>query len=133
MFSGDLLAKRNVLYADVKLTVIESEKSEFGWERKDKTTPKYPLKLAKKGITGCSIFKITINENGKANVDETVSFLPNKALLKESQKLLKSWKWENLGDLKGDSATVRLDYCMGGSSIEEAKQLCLKQSQMQCE
>ena len=133
VFSTPLFAAGNsVFYADVKLTYIDTQEAQFSWRRKDNTTPKYPVKLAKKGIAGCSVLKITINDNGRASIDESLSYFPNKTILKESKKLVKSWKWLKKDALNRSEATVRIDYCMGGSSVEQAQQLCIKQSQMQC-
>lgn len=132
LFSSHLMAANNTIFADVRLTYIDVDESQFSWRRKDNTIPKYPVKLARKGIAGCSVLKITINENGRANIDETLSYLPNKAILKESQKLVKSWKWQKKDELNQSEATVRIDYCMGGASIEQAQQRCVQQSKMQC-
>ena len=128
--TGQVHAERK--YADVKLTFLQPTEAEFSWQRENQNTPKYPIKLAKKMLAGCSILNISINEDGKATIEETLSSLPNSSIGKESRKLIRSWKWQNPTNQAGNTATVRLDYCLGGSSTEEAQQRCLRQSMMRC-
>lgn len=129
---GSLSAMQTMRYADVKLTYTEDSQTDFAWERAKKVSPKYPVALAREGIAGCGIFKISVDEDGQAFVLETNSYLPAKAVRKESIKLIENWEWKPVNGATNNEATVRIDFCMGGSSVEEAQQLCTPQSMLSC-
>ncbi len=63
----------NANHTDVKLTHIKSEKADAQWIRANQFTPRYPIKLAMKGIAGCGVFKVTVDENGKTDNVELIS------------------------------------------------------------
>ena len=123
---------QNTSFGDVKLSYVTPKDAAFSWERTSKLSPLYPLKLAKNGITGCGIFKISVNEKGKASVDETLSYLPKAVIKREGIKLIKSFDWKQVNDKEVNTATVRIDFCLGGESIDMAQQLCTEQSKLKC-
>jgi hypothetical protein len=121
-------------YAEVKLTHINPLKSESQWTRVKQFTPMYPMELAMKGIAGCGVFKVTVDEKGKTDKVELVSSVPKKVIFKPSKKVIKKWKWKNVTGLTNASEEklLRLDFCMGGKTEAEAKMRCEEQSKMSC-
>jgi len=122
-------------YADVKLTHLDPEKSAATWIRTKQVTPRYPMDLAMKGIAGCGVFKLTVDEDGKSQDIELVSSIPKKVIFKPAKKVIKKWRWENVSGQpnQAEEKVIRLDFCMGGSSEEEARARCAEQAKLQCE
>ena len=83
-------------YADVKLTHLDPEKSAATWVRTKQVTPRYPMDLAMKGIAGCGVFKLTVDEDGNSQDIELVSSIPKKVIFKPAKKVIKKWRWENV-------------------------------------
>jgi outer membrane biosynthesis protein TonB len=83
-------------YADVKLTHLNPEKSAAKWIRAKQVAPRYPMDLAMKGIAGCGVFKLTVDEDGKSQDIELVSSFPKKVIFKPAKKVIKKWHWENV-------------------------------------
>ncbi|MFC3034244.1 energy transducer TonB [Pseudoalteromonas fenneropenaei] len=128
------LASASATYGDVKLTHIKPTKEEANWIREQQVSPKYPVSLAQKGIIGCGIFKVTVNENGRTDSVELIQSTPEKVIYKPSKEIIKKWRWMLTpnGNAQAEEKIIRLDYCLGGQSLEEAQALCLKQSQFNC-
>ena len=124
----------NANHADVKLTHIKPGKAEAKWVRAKQFTPRYPMKLAMKGITGCGVFKVTVNENGKTDDVELVSSTPKKVIYKPAKKVIKSWEWKNISGKSNlaEEKLIRLDFCMGGKTEAEAKSKCAEQAKLEC-
>ena len=122
------------MYADVNITHITPIKEDAIWTRKKQVSPKYPMKLAKSGIAGCGIFKVVVDEQGETDSVELISSIPKKVIFKPSKKVIKKWKWVKPDNAiaKVEEKTIRLDYCMGGASIEEAQQRCQSQAKLSC-
>ena len=121
-------------FADVKLTHIKPEKSEAQWIRAKQFSPMYPMELAMKGIAGCGIFKLTVDENGKTDNVELVSSIPRKVIYKPAKKVIKKWKWQNISGQPNatEEKLIRLDFCMGGETEAEAKARCAEQAKLEC-
>lgn len=83
-------------FADVKLTHIKPEKSDAQWIRVKQVTPMYPMELAMKGVDGCGVFKVTVDENGKTDSVELISSIPKKVIYKLAKKVINKWKWKNI-------------------------------------
>jgi len=122
------------IYADVNITHITPIKEDAIWTRKKQVSPKYPKKLAKSGIAGCGIFKVIVNEQGETDSIELITSIPKKVIFKPSRKVIKKWKWTKTDNTiaKSEEKTIRLDYCMGGTSLEEAQSRCQKQAKLNC-
>ncbi len=134
-------------YADVLFSHLTPKAKAAPWLRMNQHTPKYPLELAQNGIRGCAVFQVKVDAEGKTDVVELVSAVPKKGLHRSAIKLLKSWKWQLNSDVVTtgtDLATseaaisdqpmlVRLDFCMGGQSLEEAAARCQAQAQYACQ
>ena len=134
-------------YADVLFSHLTPKAKAAPWLRMNQHPPKYPLELAQNGIRGCGVFKVKVDADGKTDVVELVSAVPKKGLHRPAIKLLKSWKWQPNQDVVTagtDLATsaaatsdqpmlVRLDFCMGGQSLEEAAARCQVQAQYACQ
>ena len=121
-------------FADVKLTHIKPGKSDAQWIRTKQFSPMYPMDLAMKGIAGCGIFKVTINENGKTDNVELISSIPKKVIYKPAKKVIKKWKWQNISGHPNatEEKLIRLDFCMGGKTEAEAKVRCAEQAKLKC-
>jgi len=122
------------LFGDVKLTHLQPTEEKANWVRKKQVTPKYPLSLAKKGIAGCGIFKVIVNDEGKTDSIELIQSVPEKVIYRPSKKIIRKWDWvlAQNGQAEVEEKIIRLDYCLGGASNEEAEAICLKQSQYRC-
>lgn len=121
-------------YADVKLTHIKPNKSEAQWIREKQVTPMYPVELAMKGVTGCGVFRVTVNESGNNDNIELVSSIPKKGIYKPAKKVIKKWKWKNASGQPNtiEQKLIRLDFCMGGKTQADSKARCEEQAKMQC-
>ncbi|MEM5496300.1 energy transducer TonB [Paraglaciecola mesophila] len=121
-------------FADVKLTHIKPGKSDAQWIRTKQFSPMYPMDLAMKGIAGCGIFKVTVNENGKTDNVELISSIPKKVIYKPAKKVIKKWKWQNISGHPNatEEKLIRLDFCMGGKTEAEAKVRCAEQAKLKC-
>ena len=123
-----------VNFADVKLTHIKPGKADAIWIRTKQVTPMYPIELAKRGIAGCGVFKITVDEDGETDEVELISSVPEKVIYKPARKVIKKWQWQNISDQpnRAEEKQIRLDFCIGGASEEEAKARCEAQAKMIC-
>jgi len=129
-----IVTSANANHADVKLTHIKPEKTDAQWIRAKQFTPRYPMKLAMKGITGCGVFEVTVDENGKTGDVELVSSIPKKVIYKPAKKVIKSWEWKNISGEPNlvEEKLIRLDFCMGGKTEGEAKARCVEQAKLEC-
>lgn len=141
VFAPAVLAAATI-HADVLFSHLTPDASTAPWQRVNQHTPKYPLELAQNGIRGCGVFKVSIDVDGKTNSVELVSAVPKKGLHRPAMKLLKGWKWQKNPGVAGSDVAktaqdqpmlVRLDFCMGGNSIEEAAANCRVQAQYACQ
>ena len=132
--STNALGKVNIKYGDIQVTDL-TPANDFVWERSNKNTPKYPLALARSGLTGCAILSFNISASGKTENIEVINSIPKKILGKESRKLLKNWKWiptSNTATKALEKRTMRFDYCMGGESLELAEKSCKQKAKLAC-
>ncbi len=132
--SVSALAKNKTFYADVQVTDI-APTSDFIWERANQNTPKYPIELARSGIRGCAVLSFNISDSGKTENVEIINSLPKKHLGKYSRKMLKKWKWvpaSTVAETTSEKRTLRLDFCMGGESTEQAQKACKQQTKLAC-
>ncbi|KKO44366.1 energy transducer TonB [Arsukibacterium ikkense] len=122
-------------YADVHITYMQPAAGDAIWSREKQVTPRYPLELAQQGIIGCGVFNVTINEKGKTTDVSLVSSVPDKVIARPASKVIKSWKWVNSSELANapEQKLIRLDFCMGGSSMEEAQARCQVQATAACQ
>jgi protein TonB len=122
-------------FADVHLTHITPIKEEATWLREKQFSPMYPKELAMKGIAGCGVFKIFVDEDGNTDSVDLISAVPKRDIAKPAAKVIKSWTWLNAKGTANiaEEKIIRLDFCMGGSTQEEAKQRCIAQSLVACE
>ncbi|MDO6426975.1 energy transducer TonB [Thalassotalea sp. 1_MG-2023] len=132
LFSTNSIAKK--FYADVQLTHI-SPPSNAIWQRENKNTPRYPIALARSGLKGCSVLSFTISEKGEAENIEVISSVPNKHIGRHSRKLINNWKWLPTPETTkpaSEERVLRLDFCMGGESIEQSQSACKQQTRLVC-
>ncbi len=76
--STSVLAANN--YASVELTYLQPTKAQSTWLREKQFMPRYPVELAMKGIAGCGIFKVKVDENGQTERVTLVSSVPEKII-----------------------------------------------------
>ncbi|MDG1122533.1 MAG: TonB family protein [Glaciecola sp.] len=129
-----MLGKVNITYADVQVTNL-TPSNDFVWERSNKNTPKYPLALARSGLSGCAILSFNISASGETENIQIINSIPKKSLGKQSRKMLKNWEWthtSNTATSAPEKRTLRFDYCMGGESIELAEKSCKQQAKLAC-
>lgn len=121
--------------ATVELTHISPTKEESTWVREKQFTPRYPMELAMKGVIGCGIFKVKVNANGSTDSIELVNSMPKKVIFKPAKKVIKDWDWKLAkGKIEvPEEKLIRLDFCMGGTSQEEAEKRCQLQAKLACE
>jgi outer membrane biosynthesis protein TonB len=87
-----------------------------------------------KGIAGCGIFKVTVDENGKTDNVELISSIPKKVIYKPAKKIIKKWKLQNISAQANaiEEKLIRLDFCMGGKTEAEAKLICAEKAKLEC-
>jgi TonB family protein len=126
--------KAKTVYADVQVTNLPT-KGDFYWEQANKNTPKYPIELARTGITGCAVLSFDISEGGETKNVAVVNSYPKKSIGKYSRKMLKKWKWvptSTKASSTSEKRMIRLDYCLGGQSVAESQTFCKQQAQVVC-
>ena len=122
-------------YGTVHLTHIKPAAGDGIWSREQQVPPLYPVELAQRGIVGCGVFNVTLDENGKATDVSLVSSFPEKVIAKPASKVIKKWRWVNNSDEANapEQKLIRLDFCMGGSTQDEADARCKEQAKAACE
>lgn len=128
------LSMAKMYYADVQISHLKPSKEQVIWIRENPNTPKYPLTLAKAGVRGCAVYSFDITRNGDIENIELMSAIPDKTLSKEAKKLLQSWYWQVANNQQAalEHKVIRLDFCVGGDTIEQVQQHCIAQSQLTC-
>lgn len=129
------------IYADIQVTDIAPAK-DFIWQRKNPQTPLYPIDFASSGTQGCAVLSFDISPAGKTENVEILHSVPNRRVGIYSRKMLKKWQWVPVapaGSLAApavqpaeEKRTLRLDFCMGGESTEQAEQACKQRVQLAC-
>lgn len=120
-------------YADVLFTPLSYKDSSSLWVRKNPNTPLYPVSLARKNIVGCAIVETNITAQGKTSDIDIIRTVPAGKLNREVKKMVRKWQWSPTGNNpQAELKRFRLDFCIGGESIEQAQALCKKQAQYQC-
>ncbi|MFD3395713.1 energy transducer TonB [Alteromonas macleodii] len=125
----------DTIYGTVELTHLTPTQAESTWQRENQVVPRYPMKLAQKGIAGCGIFKVNVDAEGTTKSIMLVNSVPKRVIEKPAARVIEEWDWTLV---EGKSAAseeklIRLDFCLGASSEEEAHQLCKQQASMACE
>ncbi|MDQ9090214.1 energy transducer TonB [Pseudoalteromonas haloplanktis] len=128
------LTVAKTIYADVQVTPLKPLKNHTVWVRANQNTPKYPIALAKSGVRGCVVYSFDVDQHGDMNNIELMAAVPSRGLAKETKKLLKSWHWQVAEGQQAalEHKVIRLDFCIGGDSEEQAQQQCIAQSQLAC-
>lgn len=124
-----------VNYASVELTHLKPTITETTWLREKQFMPRYPVELARKGIVGCGVFKVIVDESGLTESIELISSVPKKVISKPVTKVIQDWEW-TLAKSKSptrEEKLLRLDFCMGGNTEAESISKCKKQAAMACE
>lgn len=122
-------------YGVVHMTNMQPDAEDSIWSRAKPVPPRYPLELAQKGIIGCGVFNISVDKNGKTSDVTLVSSVPEKIIAKPATNVIRKWKWvNNSGKANApEQKLIRLDFCMGGSTQEEADARCQLQATAACQ
>ncbi|WP_176365130.1 energy transducer TonB [Pseudoalteromonas ulvae] len=134
VFSTSLFA--NTQYADIQVTQISPVPEQAIWQRSTHVSPKYPVKLAMNGVVGCAVYNVAISEQGKTQAIKLISQVSTKnSLAKEGRKIIKKFAWQPQPDqiAKASEQVIRLDFCMGGDSLEASEARCKQQTQFSCQ
>ena len=125
---------KTIKYGDVKITHLTPVKTEALWLRTKQVTPRYPVELAQNGIAGCGVFSLTVDENGKSKNIELISSVPKKGIFKSAKRVIKSWDWSAVSNnsKQAENKLIRLDFCLGGDTQNEAQALCAEQAKLKC-
>ncbi|EGM77762.1 Gram-negative bacterial tonB protein [Rheinheimera sp. A13L] len=121
-------------YGYTILTELKPLQHEALWTRVNPVPPLYPVDMARKGVAGCGVFKVIIDKEGETESVELMSSVPAKGVARGATKVIKKWQWHNTTG-KPDSAEekiMRLDFCMGGTTLAEAEARCQQQAQLEC-
>lgn len=130
--STSVLAANN--YASVELTHLQPTKAQSTWLREKQFMPRYPVELAMKGIAGCGIFKVKVDENGQTESVTLVSSVPEKIISQPAANVINDWSW-TLAEGKmpaSEEKLLRLDFCMGGSTKKASLLNCKQQATLAC-
>lgn len=121
-------------YGHVHLSHLDPGKEDSVWLRAAQVVPRYPRELAQEGIVGCGVFNVVVNENGETESVDLVSSVPERGIERPVANIIRQWEWQNVsGEANvAEEKIIRLDFCMGGGTPEEAEQRCIAQSQYAC-
>ncbi|WP_100657661.1 energy transducer TonB [Alteromonas flava] len=123
-----------VLQTDVIETLLVPESAEaLSWERIEPEVLTMPRGIERAGARGCAIFSITIDENGEVDDITTETVVPSFGLRRHAKEYVSSWKWraKSNGGIE-ETVLLRLDFCIGGATKEEVRQICLYQATLPC-
>jgi len=85
------------------------------------------MKLAQKGIAGCGIFKVNVDAEGTTKSITLVNSVPKRVIEKPAARVIEEWEW-TLAEGKSaanEEKLIRLDFCLGASSEEEANHMII--------
>jgi uncharacterized protein len=122
-YADDMLLKR--LYP----ILIDSDKTAFTDATPAKLIPpKYPLKLARKGVQGYVMFKLDIDRLGNPRNIRVVETFPKDAFKKTSLKTISKWRFNPAKDEKGKpvnsfDSSFRFVFRTSGKDIGVEKEL----------
>lgn len=128
-------AQAKILYGDIRLTEVKPTNAQVYWKPDAEHKSRYPVPLARKGIAGCAIFKVNLDAQGNTESVVLLHGIPATSLSRPGKKILKKWPWSMTSDTapQAEEKIVRLDFCLGGQSVEEAQARCKVQASLNCE
>ena len=127
-------ANRVKVFGNVFVSIVDDNKDPT-WVRENDKQPKYPSAMAIANLRGCAIISFDVNPLGRTENMKAIAMMPSRKIASEARVAIRKWKWVNQKNDEAkevESKTVRIDYCIGGSSTEESNKLCKKQSERQC-
>lgn len=132
--SSGAIAKQPTGFGESKYTQLTPSAEASTWERETQVAPMYPIELAQKGMAGCGIFKVDIDENGKVDDIEVVEAVPKSKYFKSVKKQIKSWNWVNTSGKANtpEQKVIRLDFCLAKGNQENAAAQCELQAAKPC-
>lgn len=129
-----LAQDRYVLQTDVVETVlVPNSLDSLSWTRVAPLDLEMPRGIERAGAKGCAIFSFNINGDGVAKNIKTESVVPSFGLRRHAKKYLESWRWEpKSGGGIEETVLLRLDFCIGGATKDEAREICEFQATLPC-
>lgn len=126
---------RVVLQTDVVETLLVPETAEaLSWQRVFPEELAMPRGAVRAGAKGCAIFSFNIDSNGEPTNIKTEKVVPSFGLRRHAKNYLESWRFEPKTEAGGieESVLLRLDFCTGGATQEEATAICEYQATLPC-
>ncbi|MDM7859090.1 energy transducer TonB [Alteromonas sp. ASW11-36] len=126
---------RVVLQTDVIETLLVPETADaLSWQRVFPEQLSMPRGAVRAGAKGCAIFSFNINSDGEPTNITTEKVVPSFGLRRHAKNYLESWRFEPKSEDGGieESVLLRLDFCTGGATQEEATAICEYQATLPC-
>lgn len=126
---------RVVLQTDVVETLLVPETADaLSWQRISPEDLAMPRGAVRAGAKGCAIFSFNINSDGEPTNIKTEKVVPSFGLRRHAKNYLESWRFEPKSEKGGieESVLLRLDFCTGGATAEEATAICEYQATLPC-
>lgn len=126
--------ERLLLQTDVVETILVPQSlDKLSWTRVAPLELEMPRGVERAGAKGCAIFSFNINGDGVAKNIKTESIVPSFGLRRHAKNYLESWRWEpKSGGGIEETVLMRLDFCIGGATKEEAREICEFQATLPC-
>ncbi|MDM7860523.1 hypothetical protein QTP81_07935 [Alteromonas sp. ASW11-36] len=119
------------LKTDVIATVIESSGADDGaWQRAFPETLTMTRGMERAGVKGCGIFNLQVDAQGNVQDVDTDIVVPSFGIRRHARDYLESWQWEPTG--QSGTVKVRLDFCIGGATNDEVREICEYQATLPC-
>lgn len=134
VFAAPISAKE-VMGTDVELRLMQPAADQsFDWQLAGGQEPVYPRKMIRNGARGCGIFNFEIQPDGSVTNVEALRTVPGLGIKREAKQMLSDMRWEATTDSPvATQVQMRVDFCIGGATTEEAQQMCAVQTQYACE
>ena len=134
--AGTALANPDTLRLEthvVETLLVPENSDSLSWERVFPKELTMPRSIERAGAKGCAIFSFDIDTQGSATNIETESVVPNFGLRRLAKEYLESWQWKakTFGAIE-EKVLLRLDFCIGGATTEEASDICEYQATLPC-
>ncbi|QPB83450.1 hypothetical protein CWC22_010815 [Pseudoalteromonas rubra] len=86
-------------------------------------------------MAGCAIFKVNLDAQGNTESVVLLRSIPTASLSRPAKKILKKWSWSLASGTapQTEEKIVRLGFCLGGQSVDEAQARCKVQASLSCE
>lgn len=112
-------------------TVISSEDgANAEWQRAIPEPLAMTRGMERAGVKGCGIFDVKVDAQGNVHDVDTDIVVPSFGIRRHARDYLASWQWQPTG--QSGSVKVRLDFCIGGVTHDEVREICEYQATLPC-